>query len=105
MAALTGAGVRDFDGIEYEELEFNEVGWPDPSHIEDRSRRKHSPSETDIRVSLTAEAVRDPRAWIGPGNSRSGDTVMVVGFSQTAGRALTVLVRPVDRPPAGRCEG
>jgi hypothetical protein len=103
-----------YDGVPYGELSFEEVDWSEAvEHIRDRSGRVGSPGELDIEPEWATEALADPHRLVGSAGSRSGLTVKVLGWSQSApprqageqGRLLKVIVAPKDHPPAGRWWG
>ena len=101
MRATTDA----YDGIPYEDLPIETIDWERRGeYIRTRSTRKGG-QELDVEPEWATEATRDPGALVGPGRSRSGETVRVVGFSSGAGRLLTVLLIGTDTPVSGEWEG
>jgi hypothetical protein len=99
VSKLTGAGPDDYDGVPYEALHFDVIVWPNPDHIRKRSQRTGNPGETDLEPEWANEAVQDPFSVRGPGMSKSGLSVRVIGRSHAAARILAVYVVPADRPP------
>ena len=103
---LTGACDHDYDRIPYTDLEFDEViteGRRQP--IEERSQRKGSPSEVDVKVAWTMEAISDPGRLVRSAESRSSLSVQLLGRSASAGRLLAVYLVPAHRPPQGTWYG
>lgn len=101
---LRGAEEHGYDRVPYEDLRFDELEWPNPEHIRNRSQRKGS-SEIDLQPEWANEAVGCLPRVVGDAGSRSRRTVRVTGYSDSPGRVLTVLLLPQDRPPAGRWYG
>lgn len=80
------AGEDGYDGVPYEDLEFDEIAWSDEvaQHMASRSQR-YGRIEFDIPVPRWAtEAAQDPRRLVGDGRSRDGASVRVVGWSPSA---------------------
>jgi hypothetical protein len=96
---LAGAGPDDYDGVPYEDLRFDVIVWPNPDHIRKRSERTGNPGEIDLETEWASQAVQDPFSLRGPGMSKSGLSVRVIGRSHGAGHVLAVYVIPADRPP------
>lgn len=58
-------------------------------YIRTRTARKSSPREFDVEPEWATQAAMDPDALVGLG---SGDSIRVVGWSEAAGRVLTVVL-------------
>ncbi|MBO0686688.1 MAG: hypothetical protein J2P45_26375 [Candidatus Dormibacteraeota bacterium] len=95
-----------YDGIAYEELPLEAVDWSErDEYIRRRSERKALPNEFDVEPEWATEAVMEPNRVVGPGRSRSGATIRVIGYSPGAGRLLTVLLLGKDEPVGGEWWG
>lgn len=83
----------------YADLVFTDLDWSeiydhDPGH---RAERKGT-TEHDIPTEWATEACQDPRRVVRSANSRSGLTVKVTGWSDSARLLVTVVVAAKDRP-------
>jgi hypothetical protein len=102
MGRVRRAGPDAYDCIPYEELSIETVDWQHRAdYIRQQSLRKKQANEFDVEPEWATETALDPRGLVGDGGSDSGETVKVVGYSSGAGRVLTVLLMPKDRPPDG----
>lgn len=100
------ADESDYDGIAYGDLSFADIDWSevgdhDPAR---RSERKGN-EETNVQTEWATEACQDPGRWVRSAGSKSGMTVKVTGWSESAGFVVTVVVAPKDTPPADRWWG
>jgi hypothetical protein len=100
------AGERDYEGVPYADLVFEDVDWSevgehDPAH---RAERKGG-NERNVETEWATEACQDERRWARSAGSESGLTVKVTGHSLMAGFVVTVIVAPKDHPPGSRWWG
>lgn len=82
-----------YRGIPLDGLRIESVEWTDEQaeHIRTRSARKGT-AEFDVELEWASEAVFDPDRIVGlPG---SGQSIKVIGYSETAGRLLKVWLYP-----------
>jgi hypothetical protein len=94
-----------YDDIPYEDLLIEPVDCERyGEYIRTRSFRKAPRSSTFTpNGPRRRPAIQGP--LVEPGRSRSGQTIRVIGWSEWAGRLLTVLLMGVDEPVAGEWEG
>jgi hypothetical protein len=94
--------VQEYDGVPVAELSVEEVDWTHRGeYIRSRSARKGR-QEFDVEPEWADEAVHDSRRALSLDTaSKSHETIRVVGWSAGAGRVLTVILLPKDRPVAG----
>ena len=105
-AVTSGRSARSdgYDGIPYDQLVFDDIDWREAEdHI--RNLRTGRPGELDIEPEWADGAVSDPQRVVGDSRSRSGESVKVIGYSQSAGRVLIVLLVPKSHPPSGEWWG
>jgi hypothetical protein len=96
------AGPDSYDCIPYNELPIETVDWQHRGeYIRQRSARKRQPDAFDVEPEWATEAALDPWGLVGDGGSESGETIKVLGYSSAAGRVLTVLLLPKERPATG----
>src|ERR1700694_4987966 len=98
---MPSAGPDAYDGIAFRDLPIDSVDWEHRGdYIRTRSSRK-GPNEFDVEPEWATEAALDSRAAVGPGGSRSGETIKVIGYSGSAHRILVVMLLSKEHPPAG----
>lgn len=89
-----------YDGIPVVELPITEVDVPDPAHLR---RSERYPGEVDIAPAAAVEAATDLRGLIARDpQSRTAESIRVIGYSPMVGRVLLVVLLPEDHPPTGR---
>lgn len=105
-----GATPDGYDGIPYDELPIDSIEVsPDRERHLVRRQRKGVATEIDIEPSWVAEAALDPRALVGDGRSRNGESIQVIGLSPSCpaprgdshGTVLVVYLVPTTHPPDG----
>lgn len=100
------AGDDDYDGVPYDELDFEAIDWREcGDHDPARRSIRKGRSEQDVLTGWADEAARDERRLAGSAKSRSGMTVKVTGYSPSAGFLITVVVAAKDSPPTWRWWG
>lgn len=103
--SMRSAGADAYDGIRYEELPIETVDWEHRAdHISKRSTRKN-PNEFDVKPEWATEAAHDRYHQLRDSGSETGQSIEVVGYSEGAGRVLTVTLVPKDHPPTGEWWG
>ena len=92
----------EYDGIPVGRLPVDEIDWTHRGeYIRTRSSRK-GPAEFDIEPEWATEAALDSERLVGRDPaSKSGAGIRLVGYSSSAGRILTVILIPKERPPSG----
>lgn len=105
-ATPVSAGTEDYDGVPYADLVFEEVDWEEVGdHDPGRRAERKGSSERNVYSEWATEACQDPRRWVRSSRSRSGLTVKVTGWSDSAGFLVSVILAPKDHPPRGRWWG
>jgi hypothetical protein len=92
--------VSAYEGIEIGKLPIREIDWSKRGeYIRTRSARK-GVDEFDVEPAWATEAATEPRRVLGPDRSSiSGRTLRAVGWSDSAGRLLVVIILPRDDDP------
>ncbi len=94
------AGEDDYDGVAYGDLVFGDVDWSEVGdHDPARRSARKGTTEQNVHVEWATEACQDPRRWVRSAGSKSGMTVKVTGYSESAGFLVTAVVAPKDSPP------
>lgn len=79
-----------YRGTPLDRIRINLIDWTHRAeYIRTRTARKGSAGEFNVEPEWATQAATDPTALIGVG---SGDSIRVVGWSEAAGRVLTVLL-------------
>lgn len=75
-----------YDGVPYEELDFEQVTWTVgvANHMATRSARYRRAQFSITDCGWATEATQDPRRLVGDGRSRDGESVRVIGWSASA---------------------
>lgn len=88
-----------FLGFDPAELPIEAIDWSKRGdYIRSRSQRK--PGEFDVEPEWATEAAMDEQRIIAAPDpaSKSGETIRVVGYSESANRILVVILLPVQVP-------
>lgn len=95
-----------YDGIGIADLRVDSVSWTPAQAEHVRTRSGRYPGAFDIEPEWATEAALNPgrRFGLDPA-SKSGEGIRVIGRSEAAGRALTVILIPEEHPPAGAWPG
>lgn len=100
------AGENDYDGVAYADLVFGEIDWSEAGdHSPGQRAWRKETEEQNIPVEWATEACQDPRRLAASAGSNTGMTVRVIGWSESAGFVVTVIVAPKDAPPQERWWG
>jgi hypothetical protein len=103
---LVPAGDKDYEGVPYGDLEFDDVDWSEVGeHDPHRRSQRKGPGRRDVQTEWATEACHDPNRWVRSANSRSGRTVRVTGYSESAGFVVTVILAPKHHPLRGQWWG
>lgn len=88
-----------FYGVAPDELPFDDIDWEHRGgYIRTRSSRK--PGDFDVEPEWATEAVFDENRMIAAPDpaSKSGESVRLLGYSQSVNRVLVVILRPKNLP-------
>lgn len=85
-----------YRGVPLEDIEIEGVLWTDEraEHIRTRTAR-YDPGETNLEPEWATEAVLDPFAQLRLPSGES-HSLIVIGWSPSAGRVLRVFIHPID---------
>ncbi|WP_106538954.1 transposase [Haloactinopolyspora alba] len=90
---------QTFHGREPTDLPIEEIDW---SHRGDyiRSRSARKPGDFNVEPEWATEAAVDEERIVAAPDpaSKSGETIRVVGYSESANRVLVVILLPVNLP-------
>lgn len=104
--SVVPAGPKDYDGVPYANLVFEEVDWTEVGdHDPGRRVERKGGAEQNVYTEWATEACQDPRRWVRSSGSRSGLTLKVTGWSPSARLLITVVLAPKDHPPNERWWG
>jgi hypothetical protein len=100
MTSVIQSGVAiesEFDGVPLADLIFESIDWNERrEHVETRAERKGT-DEFEPKVEWATEACQDGRRLVG----RTTSAVYVIGFSQSCGRLLRVVLQPCGHASEG----
>jgi hypothetical protein len=88
-----------YDGIPVDELPIIAADVPDRVHLR---RSVRYPGARDVDPDAAVEAALDPDGLVArDSSSRTGEAILVVGYTQLADEVLVVVLLPDDHPPTG----